>query len=288
MDPNKILIVVFHSRQEPWESIVRKGQFRTWVPYALQRGFKVAYCFGPKPSRMVSILDRELEKFRWTRGGRISDFRNTLNQILAAPFSRFVPTLRKIEYKDAPEGVIGLRTSLWDMYSTARWRQLALFKYFLTHTSCEFLMIVTSATYLSPEKISKNLEELSGKIVYAGPIHGQKPSRVFVSGAQVVVNREFASLALESKHRVPTHLLNDLGLGEVAHIHGIEPQALPTLNISSLTELQNTTDLALTTNYHFRLKSYIEGTNQRNDVMLFEELHKRLNQIKHQEKNRTC
>ena len=280
MNPNKILIVVFHTRQEPWESIVRKGQFNTWVPTAIKLGFKVAYCFGPKPSRIVSILDREIEKSRWTRGGRISEFRNIINRILAAPFSRFVPTLRKVEYEGAPEGVTGLRTSIWDMYSTARWRQLGLFKYFLTQTSCDFLIIVTSATYLTPEKILENLENLKGNIVYAGPIHGQKPSTVFVSGAQVVVNREFAALALENKSRIPTHLLNDLGLGEIAHIHAIEPQRLPTLNLSSLVELQNTTDLALSTNYHFRLKSYIEGTNQRGDVMLFEELHKRLNQIK--------
>ena len=280
MNPNKILIVVFHTRQEPWESIVRKGQFNTWVPTAIKLGFKVAYCFGPKPSRIVSILDREIEKSRWTRGGRISEFRNIINRILAAPFSRFVPTLRKVEYEGAPKGVTGLRTSIWDMYSTARWRQLGLFKYFLTQTSCDFLIIVTSATYLTPEKILENLENLKGNIVYAGPIHGQKPSTVFVSGAQVVVNREFAALALENKSRIPTHLLNDLGLGEIARIHAIEPQRLPTLNLSSLVELQNTTDLALSTNYHFRLKSYIEGTNQRGDVMLFEELHKRLNQIK--------
>jgi hypothetical protein len=280
VNPNKILIVVFHTRQEPWESIVRKGQFNTWVPTAIKLGFKVAYCFGPKPSRIVSILDREIEKSRWTRGGRISEFRNIINRILAAPFSRFVPTLRKVEYEGAPKGVTGLRTSIWDMYSTARWRQLGLFKYFLTQTSCDFLIIVTSATYLTPEKILENLENLKGNIVYAGPIHGQKPSTVFVSGAQVVVNREFAALALENKSRIPTHLLNDLGLGEIARIHAIEPQRLPTLNLSSLVELQNTTDLALSTNYHFRLKSYIEGTNQRGDVMLFEELHKRLNQIK--------
>lgn len=282
MNPNKILIVVFHTRQEPWEGIVRHGQFNTWVPEAIKLGFEVAYCFGPIPSRMVSILDREIEKCRWTRGGRISELRNIINRILAAPFSRFVPTLRKVEYEGAPEGVTGLRTSIWDLYSTARWRQLALFKYLLTQTSCEFLMIVTSATYLTPHKIKESLENLKGNIIYAGPIQGQKPSRVFVSGAQVVVNREFAALALENKSRIPTHLLNDLGLAEVAHIHSIEPQSLPTLNMSSLVELQNTSDLALTTNYHFRLKSYIEGTNQRSDVMLFEELHKRLNQIKEQ------
>lgn len=280
VNPNKILIVVFHTRQEPWESIVRKGQFKTWVPTAIKLGFKVAYCFGPKPSRVVAILDREIEKLRWTRGGRISELRNIINRILAAPISRFVPTLRRVQYEGAPEEVIGLRTCIWDMYSTARWRQLAIFKYFLTQTSCEFLMIVTSATYLKPDKILESLENLKGNIIYAGPIHGQNPSRVFVSGAQLVVNREFAALALENRSKIPTHLLNDLGLGEFAMIHAIEPQILPTLNVSNLVELQNTSDLALTTNYHFRLKSYIEGTNQRSDVMLFEELHKRLNQSK--------
>lgn len=282
MDPTKILIVVFHTRQEPWESLVRRGQFNTWVPTAVKHGFKIAYCFGPKPSRIVSILDREIEKLRWTRGGRISEFRNILNRILAAPFKTFVPTLRKVEYEGAPEGVVGLRTSIWDMYSTSRWRQLGLFQYFLTQTSCDLLMIVTSSTYLAPDKILENLRNLSGKIVYAGPIQGQKPSKIFVSGAQVVINREFADLALANKSRIPTHLLNDLGLGEVAHIHGIEPQALPTLNISSMAELQEASDFVFITNHHFRLKSFIEGTTERNDVMLFEELHKRLNQIKNQ------
>jgi len=288
VDPEKIFIVVLHSRQEPWESIVRKGQFKTWVPVALRLGFKVAYCFGPKPSKIVSFLDQEIEKARWTRGSRVSDFRNILNRILAAPFNGFVPTLREVDYEGAPEGVIGIRTSIWDLYSTARWRQLGLLDYFLNNTSCELLMIVTSATYLRPEKITESLNLLKGKFIYAGPIQGQRPSRIFVSGAQMVLNREFAALALENKKGIPTHLLNDLGLGELANTYAVSPQILPTINLSSILNLQETDDIILSSNYHFRLKSFVDGTNRRNDVQLFEKLHHRLHKINEIEKKSTC
>jgi hypothetical protein len=276
MDASKVLIVVFHSRQEPWESIVREGQFKTWVSEGLERKLKIGYCFGPIPNRFVCFLDQEIEKLRWLRGGRIADFRNLVNKVLARPFRGIIPNLREVTNFEAPSGVVGLEARVWDLYATARWRQLALFKHFLKSTDCEYLVIVTSATYIVPELLLSTLENLDNEFLYAGPIHGEKPGQLFVSGAQLVVNRKFAEIALRDRRKIPTHVLNDLGLSQIATINGIELEDLPSINLGSISEVHNLSDEILKKNYHFRLKAFDQCTGERIDVRLFHALHARI------------
>jgi hypothetical protein len=276
MDASKVFIVVLHSRREPWESIMRQGQFKTWVPKGIGRGIKIGYCFGPLPNRFVCYLDREIENLRWLRGGRMADIRNVLNRVLARPFRGVIPNLREATNFIAPRGVIGLETKIWDLHATTRWRQLALFDYFLNSTDCEHLVIITSATYIVPELLLSTLENLHEDILYAGAVHGKKPGQLFISGAQLVVNRKFAEIALRDRRKIPTHLLNDLGLSQIATINGIELEGLPSINLGSISEVNNLSDEILKENYHFRLKAFDQCTGERIDVRLFHALHARI------------
>jgi hypothetical protein len=276
MDASKVFVAVFHSRQEPWESIARQGQFKTWVPNAIECGIKVGYCFGPVPNRFVCWLDQEIEKLRWLRGGRIADIRNLVNKALAMPFRGAIPNVKEVANFDAPIGVVGLKANVWDLYATARWRQLALFEYFLESTVCEYLVIITSATYIVPELLLTTLENLDNEFLYAGPIHGEKPGQLFISGAQLVVNRKFAELALRDRKRIPTQLLNDLGLSQVATMNEIELEDLPSINLESVEEVNDLPNEILKKNYHFKLKAYDQNTGERIDVKLFKVLHARV------------
>lgn len=276
MDASKVFIVVFHSRQEPWESIARQGQFKTWVPKAIEHKIRVGYCFGPVPKKLVRFLDKEIEKLRWQRGGRIADIRNLINKVLAMPFRAVVPNIRELANFDAPKGILGLEASVWDLYATARWRQIALFDYFLKKTDCEYLVIITSATYIVPELLLTTLENLDSEFVYAGPIHGERPGQLFISGAQLVVNRKFAEIALRDRKEIPTHILNDLGLSQVANINNIELINLPTINLESLSEVDDLSNEVLKKNYHFKLKAFDQNSGKRIDVKLFNALHTKL------------
>jgi hypothetical protein len=129
--PSEILIVVLHTRQEPWEEIVQKGQFQTWVPGAIMEGYKVLYCFGPSPNRLTKKIDLWNENFRWHKGARVSTLRNRVNRALAKPFLSYIPMTYSSMYEGAPEGVDCLSLKIWDLYLTGRWKMLSVFKYFL-------------------------------------------------------------------------------------------------------------------------------------------------------------
>ena len=120
------------------------------------------------------------------------------------------------------------------------------------------------------------LENLDDEFLYAGPIHGEKPGQLFISGAQLVVNRKFAEVALRDRRRIPTHILNDLGLSRVATMNDIELEDLPSINLESVKEVNDLPNEILKKNYHFKLKAYDQNTGERIDVELFQLLHTRL------------
>jgi len=278
LQPSDILIVVFHTRQEPWEEIVQKGQFKTWVPVSIKQGYKISYCFGPIPSRTTKKFDRWIEDLRWHKGAKVSSLRNFINKVLAEPFLNYIPKTYLSSYKGAPEGVNGIHLKMWDLYSTARWKQLAIFKHFLEKSECKYLVILSSAAYLNSEILRETLSEIEGKIIFAGPLIQKDSTAPFVSGAQVVVNREFAKMSIDNADLFPGEKLNDLGLSIAAQRMGITPIELPTLNFSSIEEIENIGQDQILNNYHFRLKSFKSG--KRNDVELFLKLKEKIENIK--------
>jgi len=274
LKPSEILIVIFHTRQEPWEEIVREGQFKSWVPLASSKGFRVAYCFGPIPNKLIKKLDVWNESLRWHRGARISNYRNKVNRIIAKPFRSHIPQIEITNYIGSPEGVMGMQANVWDAYFTGRWRQLAIFNYFLNFTNAKYLVLLTSAAYLKPEQLLKRLSSINKEIVYAGPFLEKGTASEFVGGAQVVINRAFASLIIKNRKNVPVEILNDLGLAFAAKKLKVQPIELPTVNFSSLEEIEQADQRVILNNHHFRLKSFKQG--KRNDVALFHLLSEKL------------
>lgn len=276
--PSDILIVVFHTRQEPWEEIVQQGQFETWVPKSIHEGYKVLYCIGPNPSQLSKKVDYWNEKLRWDKGAQVSTLRNYINKLLATPFMGYLPRTEFSKYPGAPEGVNCLNLKIWDLYLIGRWKTLAIFKHFIEQQEQKFLVILTSAAFLQPELLRKKLVELTGDFIYAGPLIQKESANPFVSGAQIVVNRKFAELVLRNHAYFPAEKLNDLGLAVAAKEMGISPVELPTVNFTSVEEIQNASETLLKSNYHFRLKSLKLG--KRNDVELFLKLEEKIEKIK--------
>ena len=271
---NKIMVVILHSEQYPWSSIIREGQFKTWVNCIDDEFIKVFYCFGKPPGNIIRVLDKANEFFRWKLGAVISSTRNLLNKILAKPFQNFVPKIQEEVFVDAPKEVKRLNIKIPDMYLTTRWRQLAVMQYFLNEKNFEYLLFVTSATYLNTERLRKVIQTLNDEYVYAGPVFGKPTEDQFVSGAQMLFNKKSVEILLRNQEFIPVELLNDLGLGVAFARIGIRPQNLSTLNLSESNQLKEISQKELETYHHFRLKSFMNG--KRNDVRLFHELHKRL------------
>ena len=83
---NKTMVVVLHSEQYPWSSIIREGQFKTWVNCNDHEFVEVFYCFSKPPKKLIRILDKTNELVHWKLGAVFSSIRNTLHIIVAQHF----------------------------------------------------------------------------------------------------------------------------------------------------------------------------------------------------------
>ncbi len=271
LKPDKtLLIAVVHSLQEPWLTITLDGQFKTWLK-EIPKNVEVIHFHATHNSKWVKYLDSVNEYLRWRAGGRISRVRNLINKALAFPLRNWIPRYSKSFPLGFDSSSSVYRVHCWDMYATMRWKRLAIMRYFLSETTFDFLLMTTSSSYLRPEALLKRISELDESWIYAGPIL-QDSRTCFVSGAQTILSRNTIEFIIQNKSRIPVELLDDLGLGVFFSKYGILPISLPTLNISSLTELNSYTREQLFHNHHFRLKAVQNG--ERQDVAIFHKLKK--------------
>jgi hypothetical protein len=276
LDRKDMLIAVIHSQQSPWKEIAEQGQLATWIPEAIKSEYNLVYCYGRSPSKVTALVDKYLEKCRWNYGAQVSDVRNLINNLVARPFASWIPKAQSEVFKTGGVETIGIRVPIIELYITTRWKQLSLFKHFVENTRCKYLVMITSATYLIPDKLRGELEKISLDKVYAGPLHAKNSNGVFVSGAQLILDRNFVKDLLANPKLLPTHFLNDVGLGVYARKQKITPVEMKTIDISSIEQLEQTTNEEIQSNYHFRLKSVDPITGQRQDITLFAQLHERI------------
>ena len=270
----KILIAVVHSLQEPWLTITKLGQFQTWIKRVDTEKFRVIHFYATPPNNLTNRLDKLNENLRWRRGGLISRIRNRVGHVLLFPLIYWIPKYGPGSIENINPAPTAIRIKLLDMYATTRWKRLAIIKYFLTETNCDFLLMTTSSSYLRPELLLTKLEKFQKSKIYAGSLIPLSSNSKFCSGAQTVLNRAAATEILRNRTKIPVELLDDLGLGVACAQLGIEANELGTINIDSVDSLKEIPIKFLKENHHFRLKSEKNGT--RMDVEIFHELHRKI------------
>lgn len=267
-----LLIAIVHSIQEPWLTITKNGQQRTWLSNTSEN-VSIVHFYAKKASPTISKLDGINEYLRWRAGRRIGQVRNLLSAILLFAMRKWIPRISQSDEQIFGPNVKSFRIHALDMYQTSRWRRLAAIDYFIRETDAEYLLLTTSSSYVQPELLLKKLDALDSEFLYAGTII-DAGSDGFVSGAQTILNRNAAKVLLANRKRIPVSLLDDVGLGRTFRKLCIPMTGLSTMNISTKEELDAIPLSEIKDNHHFRLKSYIGKT--RNDVALFTQLHKRL------------
>ena len=147
-----------------------------------------------------------------------------------------------------------------------------MIKYFLQHTSHDFLFVTTTSSYINLNALSIKIQELNAYGLYYGgkPYEGAK----FISGAHRIISRDTALKILEMRRYWPAGIIEDVALGQLLAGVGILPTFVPLNNIATLDELDSKSDEFLRDNYHFRLKSGMNS--KRGDVEIMLALHERL------------
>lgn len=265
-----LLIAVTHSIQEPWFTITMNGQLKTWLSVEHENTY--VQHFYTKPANLLTKKIDELNEFlRWRSGRRVGQARNLVSAILFFNLRKWIPKVSKTKETVFEEGVETFRIHCLDTHQSGRWKRMGVINHFLHHTNADYLLLTTSSSYVQPKILLKHLSEITAEILYAGPVIDPS-GESFVSGAQTILNRKAASLLIENRKRIPVSLLDDVGLGRTFRKLGVSPTNLGTLNIASVSELNEKPLEEILEMHHFRLKS--QDGKKRNDVAVFNALHK--------------
>jgi hypothetical protein len=264
-----ILIAVTHSLQEPWISIAKEGQFKTWL-LEEHANTEVKH-FYTKPINNVSVKIGDANEFlRWRSGRRVGQARNLISGIVLSPLKYWVPKVTRTDNDEFHLGVDTFRIQSIDAMQFSRWKRLSVVKYFLENSNADYLLMTTSSSYVQPNLLLRKLARIEETNLYAGPLINPGNDG-FVSGAQTVLNRASASMLVKNRMKIPVSLLDDVAIGRTFRKLGVPISELDTMNIGSLNELREIPRELLLNTHHFRLKS--QSGKKRNDVEIFEALH---------------
>jgi hypothetical protein len=271
----RILCVISTTNREPFISILRDGAIESWARDVQ----KIQVCtleasFNSKP---IILFDKLREKLRYK-----SIFHARLGQILdlmLLPFLNFVP---KMQLSEKSQEIPRYFVRIPEMLSLYRWKYIAMLKFFIESTDCDFIYTVNSSCFVNENLFLKKLVDAQ-PIEYAGTlIPDPKFGYAFVGGSNRVISRNSAALILKNMHRWPVYVLEDVGLGRLMRRLKIRIVSIESKNLTTIEELDQLKDDAFTRYSHFRLRSYVPnkcGHEVRNDVAIFRSLSSRLSQL---------
>ena len=152
-----------------------------------------------------------------------------------------------------------------------------MFRYALDNYEFDFLFMTTSSSYIRLDELSKLLSK-QNRVEFFGGARAYEGAN-FAAGSNRVLSRDLVQSIL---HRAFDYLpfpIEDLSLTKSVLRRGVRLVRLPHLDIDSLEKLEKISDTELLNHYHFRLKS--GALENRNDVDIMTELHRRLTKINH-------
>lgn len=271
MAEKTVLCVVRHVLEEPYKTILSKGQESTWLSEKLPEGFEVVHFHGKPPGKFVSFLDKVHEYLRLNHGYTIKLI-GYIEDILLYPLFQFIPKISKsnLVMSNKPAYIINFP----DTYLTIRWKFFAIFDYFVRNTQYDFLFITTTNAYIIPINLMKFLDTIPKYGIYTGAYPW--PNSFFISGSNIILSRDVVKKLLENRRIFRASIIDDVELSYVLKKLGVSHFGKPLISISNTLELMSTSQKIINENFHFRMKTY--GKREINEVHLMKQMHKRVSE----------
>jgi hypothetical protein len=159
-----------------------------------------------------------------------------------------------------------------DSYQFLRWKDLAVLKYFLEQTSCEYVYIITNNSYLNFNNLKKLVRDTPQTEFYGGTKAYEGAE--FAAGNSRLISRDVAQLIVKNKGKFSLGLIEDAAMGKLVKSLNLVFTPLPSLIVNSVEGLAQFSDFELKEHFHFRVKS--GSMTSRNDVQIMSKLHERL------------
>ena len=255
-----------HGVYKPWTDITELGQETTWLGLQHSPRVSILHAYGKPVGEVGHRFDRIHEKVRFA-GKWPHFFLNIFDWVIFFPFLGYIPLTSEAKLLSNHNKQI--KVNFPDIYATHRWKELAVIKYFLDKADLDFIYMTTSSSYIRTEKLLSVVDSLDGAFVYAGSI--PNVTGRFASGANRLISRDAAEKIVANRLKWSPRWLGDYGLGRLCERLNIYCTELKTLNIDSISGVEELSTELLLDNHHFRLKS--GELDNRNDIEIMKKLH---------------
>ena len=265
-----VLIVIGQVLANPWLDIARAGQFPTWLRDASAYGIRVRHSHGIRPNFIVRSLDRAHEWLRWHGRGR--SLIPQIDSRLGSPWLDRVPAVRlgSFVHSDA----VAWKQQLVDVYALQRWKVVGSLTQALKEDFTH-VYFTTASSYVRVGNLLSVIHDLPLTGVYAGaPFTDAISGTRFASGSSRILSRDVAQAVVDTKERYRNDVMEDVGLGRLIREIGFEFVPLDSVNVSSVEDVRDLSDVEITEHFHFRTKS--GNPRQRADAAVMAALHERV------------
>ena len=272
MHNKRILVAVGHALQEPWITIFNTGSEKTWLQTELPSNIEMIHFHGSPLNKAGLLWDKLHEYFRW-KNRWFATVLAWLDTIIGFPSKFFIPKVQVSKKIKTSFPVLGVNFP--DSYQFLRWKSLAILKYFVENTSCDYMFMTTNNSYINFKNLSLVVENLPKDSFYGGA--KAYDGAEFAAGNNRIISRDVAEKFIRNRKNFSLSKIEDAAMGELAHFINIRYSQLPSLVIESLSNLDKTADSEIVRHFHIRVKS---GTlKSRNDVTIMTRLHERLTNL---------
>lgn len=265
---NTLLIAVGQANTEPWTSIWRNGQEKTWINNGSEYS-SVVHVQSKNAPFFVNKLDGLHEKNRYRDS--LGLWQGRVDKIA----TRFIP--RKIpEYTFNINNQVLLVDS-WSTYFLLGRRVIALYDWFLKCTDKDFLFGTNTSSYINQSNLLNVIQEFNpNDSIYAGYLLPEGQARQFVSGAGKLLSRKSIELFVNNWDKYNHEGLEDVSHGRLMESLGVRAQALPRVDLPTLESVAALPESVIQSQFHFRCKS---TDLPRKDVEIMRLLHERVTKI---------
>jgi hypothetical protein len=253
-----VLVLVLSIDREPWRSIEREGQRRTWAaPERVPGGCRVVFYYG--------------------RGGAAAQAGRVAARLARARVAPGLFAALARRSAAAPSTLVGdrLLTRVPDAYAFTLPKLLAALRWAASGAAGAFDYVyrTNTSSYVNLARLREVAAGLPADGCYAGFL-GRPPAEgpPFVKGAGLLLGRDLVE-AVAANDRWGWGAVDDAALGAFLAARGVEPIPLPRVLVHDPAEVAALSDEELRAAPHFRCKS--RGAT-RSDALTMAAIHARV------------
>ena len=263
---NTLLIAVGQANTEPWISIWKEGQEKTWISKD-SNICPVIHVQSKNAPFFINKLDELHEKNRYRK--RMGLWQGRVDKIAA----RFIPNKIPKHNFDTKSKV--LLVNSWSTYFLLGRREIALYDWFLKFTDKDFLFATNTSSYISKSNLINLIQQFNpNDSIYAGYLLPEGQLKQFVSGSGKLFSRKSVELLVNNWGKYDHSSLEDVSHGRLLESLGVPAKALPRIDLPTPESVATLPESVVKNHFHFRCKS---NDWPRKDVEIMRLLHERVN-----------